>query len=92
MSQKMKCPVCNSYTSSVLSRVMDGDPCPYCGTSAEIVLRVEGLRESHKESGLRDEVERLTVALGKAEARAVEAEAMLVGVRDILLQAAEITS
>lgn len=40
MSDKMTCPGCDAHTSSVLGAVERGEPCPYCGLSAETIERV----------------------------------------------------
>jgi DNA repair exonuclease SbcCD ATPase subunit len=33
MADKMTCPACDSYTSSILQAFKDGRPCPVCGLS-----------------------------------------------------------
>ena len=65
MSEKMTCPVCNSHSSSVLRAVVEGDPCPNCGTPADVILEVEQLREQRADAALKARVEALTIELGK---------------------------
>jgi hypothetical protein len=65
MSDKLECPVCGSYSSSVLSAVYDGRPCPGCGASAAVVIEVENLRQQRGDQALRDRVESLLIELDK---------------------------
>lgn len=84
MSDKMECPVCKSYSSSVLGAVERGDPCPSCGTDANTILNVAALRERYRESELRGEVERLTIELGKVTAECNKLSRIVNAVRDAL--------
>lgn len=70
MSDKMTCPGCDAHTSSVLAAVERGDPCPYCGLSAETIERVRQAQARFGETVL---TEQLTAALKRAEAAESEA-------------------
>lgn len=59
MSDKMECPGCNSYTSSVLFNVSRGEPCPYCGLSADSLVEILSVREMRANSSLKGRVEEL---------------------------------
>ncbi len=66
MSQKAKCPACESYTSAIYAARGDGDPCPYCaadlGSSVDFAIMglpelAKGMRLSLKIGGERRVVE-----------------------------------
>lgn len=59
MSDKLECPGCKSYTSSVLRAVGEGEPCPYCGLSADSLVEILAVREMRANSGLKQRVEDL---------------------------------
>lgn len=71
MSDKMLCPGCDSYTSSVLAAVSGGRPCPYCGLSAEVVLKVEAVRLTKADEALKAKCEEALKRADEAE-RAVQ--------------------
>jgi hypothetical protein len=56
MSERLLCPICNSCTSTVLSRVGEGRPCPYCGAPAALILEVSTLKAKNSDGKL---IERL---------------------------------
>lgn len=66
----MECPGCGAVSSSVLIRVTNGEPCPFCALSAAAVLEIAGVRREQADEGLK---ERLATAL--AELDQVRAEA-----------------
>lgn len=66
------------------ARVRDGEPCPYCGTPAATIVRINELRERHGETQLVAEVERLTVALAQAEGELRQLRAVIFAVRNVL--------
>lgn len=70
MSDKIECPGCNSYTSSVARAVRDGEPCPYCHLSADAIETVIEARRRHGETQL---VEQLKEALKRADAAEAQA-------------------
>lgn len=80
MSNKIECPGCESYTSSVARAVSDGDPCPYCGLSADAIRTVLEARERHGETKL---VEQITEALKRAEKAEHEAKALRAALRAV---------
>ena len=59
MSDKMTCPGCDSHTSGVLAAFNDGEPCPYCGLSAETTLELRAVRRSHADEALKTKCEQL---------------------------------
>jgi hypothetical protein len=65
VSEKMNCPVCGSYSSSVLRAVEDGEPCPNCGAPAATILEVNHLRERRSDEQLKARVEALLIENGK---------------------------
>lgn len=67
MSDKMACPSCQAYTSAVLDRYADGEPCPHCGLPAEVTGQVLAARRKAAD-------EELVVKFMEAEKRAAEAE------------------
>lgn len=67
MSNKMCCPACNSYTSSVLMAYEAGERCPVCGIPAETTRTVLEARKRNADADLTERFE-------AAEIRAVRAE------------------
>lgn len=64
---KMECAGCGSWTNSVGLAMRDGEPCPYCGLSAEVQIAVSAARERNADQSLIDE-------RVEAEKRAMKAE------------------
>jgi uncharacterized membrane-anchored protein len=64
VSDKMECPGCEAETSSVLGAVKRGEPCPYCGLSADAIEAVTEARKRHGETQM---VAQLAAALKRAE-------------------------
>lgn len=58
MSRKMTCPACNAYTSSVLAAFEEGQPCPYCGLSADAALEIDGVRQQRADENLKARLEK----------------------------------
>lgn len=77
----MECPVCRSYSSSVLAAVVQGDPCPSCGTPANVILDVERLRTERGDAELKAKVEELMIELGKVTADRDRLARIVEGVR-----------
>lgn len=77
MSRKAECPGCNGYTSSIRAALDRGEPCPYCGLSADVIEAVHAARERFDESELRDQLEAALVRAAKAEKERDQAEAAL---------------
>jgi hypothetical protein len=70
VSEKMECPGCHAATSSVRVSVMNGDPCPYCGLSADAVLEINVIRRKQADDELK---ERLATALAELDRLRAEA-------------------
>lgn len=93
MGNRATCPGCDSHTSSVWAALRDGEPCPYCGLSADAIVAVTAAREGHGSAALKAEVSRLliendrlrealaktTLALSSARAAVESATAALAG-------------
>jgi hypothetical protein len=63
MSDKVGCPVCDSYTSNVAWAVHNGEPCPYCGTPSALIVQISQLRERRGDEQLRTELEQALIKL-----------------------------
>lgn len=68
MSDKMECPGCKSYTSSVWRAVHDGEPCPHCGLSADAIELVLAAQQRHGETKLVEDLKEALKRADKAEA------------------------
>lgn len=64
MSDKMTCPGCEAHSSTVLNRFRNGDPCSFCGLSAEAALEIMEVREKRADAELKA---RLVDALKRAD-------------------------
>lgn len=65
MSEKLECPGCGSYSSSVLFAAAAGSPCPYCGLSAAAVTEVTDLRAARADEGLKQRLAQAVVELDR---------------------------
>lgn len=74
MSDKMSCPGCNSYTSSVLTAFKDDRPCPHCGLSAEATVELLAVREKVANDELKTKLTAALVRADKAERRVYRLE------------------
>lgn len=81
MSDKMECPGCGGYSSSVLIKVNDGEPCPFCELSADAIVEINGVRRKQADEGLKARLEKALVAAGLAEAEAAKLRSVLYDVR-----------
>lgn len=77
MSDKMECPGCTSYTSSVLAAVRDGYPCPYCGLSALTIEEVNAVREYRANEELKEAMAAALIRAERAEAERDELRSRL---------------
>ena len=68
MADKMICPACDAYLSSIAMAFRDSEPCPNCGLPAEAAVAVLAAQK-------RGADEALTKKYAEAETRAAEAEA-----------------
>ena len=81
MSDKMECPGCGSYTSSVLAKVEQGEPCPYCGLSADAIEEIRGVRRKKADEDLKGRLEKALVERDRAVTEAAKLEQVLYAVR-----------
>ena len=81
MSDKMECPGCGSYTSSVLSKVQQGESCPYCGLSADAIGEIHAVRRKKADEDLKDRLEKALVERDRAVAEAAKLGRVLYAVR-----------
>lgn len=70
MSDKMTCPACDSYTSSILQAYEDGSRCPVCGIPAEVTVAVLEARKRNADADLTERYEAAEIRAGRAEAEA----------------------
>src|SRR5438874_1990250 len=68
MSNKMTCPGCNAYLSSVRMAFEEGEPCPECGLSASAAIEVEAVRARRGDEKLQ---EQLAAALIRADSNGI---------------------
>lgn len=52
----MTCPGCDSESSSVLSAFRDGDPCPFCGLSAQAAAEIDRIHQTRADEALKTQV------------------------------------
>jgi hypothetical protein len=74
MSDKMTCPGCNSYTSSILLAFEDERPCPHCGLSAEATTELLAVREKVANDELKAKLTAALLRADKAERRVYRLE------------------
>lgn len=72
MSDKMPCPGCDGYSSSILAKVAEGEPCPFCGLSASAVLEISTLRRKQADEELKTRLETALVELDRMKTEAAE--------------------
>lgn len=66
----MECPGCQAVSSSVLIRVTNGEPCPFCGLSAGAVLEIGGVRRKQADEKLKERLEKALVERDQARREA----------------------
>jgi|HubBroStandDraft_2_1064218.scaffolds.fasta_scaffold317797_2 hypothetical protein len=84
MSDKMECPGCGAYSSSVLIPVRDGQPCPFCGLSAAAISEIQGVRRARADEALRKRLEAALIERDRARTEAEIATRMLEAARSAL--------
>lgn len=82
MSNKTLCPGCDGYSSSITAAVNDGDPCPFCGLPATVILAVEEARKKGADEAL---IERAVTATQRLVEQQAEVEAARRLVTDLRL-------
>ena len=69
MSNKLECPVCGSYSSTIYHAViLEGGNCPVCNTPGDVIDRIDRLRAKRGDEELKAELEQALVQLGKVTA------------------------
>lgn len=86
MSQKMKCPGCESYTSATQRAYDYGEPCPHCGLPASTTEQVLAARRKSADAELTARYEEIALRLGRAEAEADRYRYTIEKIRDILAE------
>jgi hypothetical protein len=81
VSDKMECPGCGAVSSSVLIRVTNGDPCPFCGLSAHAVLEINGVHRRQADEQLKEQLAEALVELDRAKAEATQLRGQVAGAR-----------
>jgi hypothetical protein len=84
VSEKTECPGCHAVTSSVRVSVMNGDPCPYCGLSADAVLEIGGVRRKQADGELKERLATALADLDRAKAEAVKLRGQVASARQAL--------
>jgi len=77
----MECPGCNSYTSSVLAKVQQGEPCPRCGLSADAILEIGSVRRRKADEALKQQLEKALIERDRAVTEAAKLGRVLYAVR-----------
>jgi hypothetical protein len=84
MSNKMECPGCGSYTSSVLRAYENGGRCPQCGLSAEATLEIKTIRQARADEALRTKLETVIKERDEAQRELRWAKARLEHLAEVL--------
>lgn len=80
----MECPGCGAVSSSVLVKVMNGDPCPFCGLSADAVLEIGGVRRKRADEELKERLATALAELDRAKAEAARLRGQVADARRAL--------
>lgn len=86
MSDKMECPGCESYTSSVLANFENGEPCPYCELPHEAAAAIIDARRRAADGELTKRYEKAIKRAARAEAEMHELRRTLRDIREALDQ------
>jgi hypothetical protein len=84
MSDKMTCPGCQAYSSTVLARFRDGQPCKFCGLSAAAAQEIIEIQDRRGDEDLKA---KLTEALKRADRAEDQARRLRVHLNDLLSKA-----
>ena len=77
----MECPGCGAVSSSVLVRVTDGEPCPFCGLSAGAVLEIGEVLRRQADEELKERLAGALAELDRARAEAARLRGQVAGAR-----------
>lgn len=80
----MTCPGCDSHTSTVLARYLDGEPCPYCGLSATATQEIIAARQRGADADLTAKYTELVKRVDAAEGQARRHLRAITDIREIL--------
>lgn len=77
MSDRMECPGCGSFSSTVLIRYQDGADCPFCGLSNAAMTEIGAVRKSKADKDLIEKYEAAVKELAAARAETAKARRFL---------------
>jgi hypothetical protein len=81
MADKMICPGCDAESSSILTSVRNGEPCPFCGLSAEAISEIQSVRQVKADEDLKDRLEKALVERDHALAEAAKLRSLVASAR-----------
>jgi len=84
MSDKLECPGCNSYTSSVAYAVDYEQPCPHCGLPAATILEVQAIRSSLADGDLKERLEQATIEAMRLRVENLKLRDKMVAIRHLV--------
>ncbi|HEU4544068.1 MAG TPA: hypothetical protein VFR23_23260 [Jiangellaceae bacterium] len=70
MADKMVCPACGSYTSSILRAFQEGQPCPSCGLSSQAAGEILDVQERRANEQLKAQLETAITERDRAQSEA----------------------
>jgi hypothetical protein len=80
----MECPGCGAYSSSVLIKARNDEPCPFCGLSASAIYEILAVRRKTADKDLKEQLEIALTELDRAQAEAARLRSVIADVRDAL--------
>jgi len=80
----MECPGCGAVSSSVLIKIRDGEPCPFCHLSAGAIREIHDIRRKNADKGLKDRLEKALVERDRAVTEAARLRSIVSGARRAL--------
>lgn len=84
MSDKMECPGCGAVSSSVLIRITNGDPCPFCDLSAGAVLEIGRVRRKQADEELKERLAKALTELDRVKAESAKLRGQVASARQAL--------
>jgi len=72
VGDKMTCPGCGAHTSNVLAAVCNGEPCPYCGLSADAIGEISDVRRKRADEELKERLEKALTERDRALSEAAK--------------------
>lgn len=80
----MECPGCNAYSSSVLVKVSQGEPCPFCGLSASAISEILAVRRKRGDEELKERLAKALIELDQVKAEAARLRGQVASARRAL--------